>query len=90
MSKASIPTLVVLGDSLSDNGNLYKLIGIPPAPYWQGRSSNGPTYAEQLASMLGMQLVDYAYSTPRPATLPRPFSLIPSRARPILSICQTR
>jgi phospholipase/lecithinase/hemolysin len=62
MSKASIPTLIVLGDSLSDNGNLYKLIGIPPAPYWQGRSSNGPTYAEQLASMLGMQLVDYAYS----------------------------
>jgi len=59
---AEQPTLVVLGDSLSDNGNLFKLIGEPAPPYWEGRSSNGPTYVEQLAQMLGMQLADYAYA----------------------------
>jgi phospholipase/lecithinase/hemolysin len=62
---AEQPTLVVLGDSLSDNGNLFKLIGLPTPPYWEGRSSNGPTYAEQLAQMLGMQLADYAYAGAR-------------------------
>ena len=43
--------LVVFGDSLSDNGNLYLASGgTTPAspPYWQGRFSNGPVFTEML------------------------------------------
>ncbi len=36
------------GDSLSDNGNLFALTGQPPAPYFNGRFSNGLTFAEIL------------------------------------------
>ncbi len=54
-------TLVVFGDSLSDNGNLLALIGLPQPPYWQGHFSNGPTYAEQLAQSLHMRLDDRAF-----------------------------
>jgi hypothetical protein len=55
------PTLVVFGDSLSDNGNLFDLIGLPQPPDWEGRFSNGPNYAEQLASLLHMRLDDRAF-----------------------------
>ncbi|HTE92235.1 MAG TPA: SGNH/GDSL hydrolase family protein, partial [Bradyrhizobium sp.] len=55
-------TLVVFGDSLSDNGNLFALIGQPAPPAWEGRASNGPTYAEQLAKMLHMRLDDRAFA----------------------------
>jgi phospholipase/lecithinase/hemolysin len=58
---ASISSLVVFGDSLSDNGNLYALSGNPPNPYWQGRFSNGPVAAEYLAAGLGVPLLDFAY-----------------------------
>ena len=54
-------TLVVYGDSLSDNGNLYSAIGYPPSPYFQGRFSNGPVAAEQLAAALGVPLLDFAF-----------------------------
>lgn len=43
--------LVVFGDSLSDNGNLYLGSGgTQPAspPYWQGRFSNGRVFTEML------------------------------------------
>lgn len=41
--------LVVFGDSLSDNGNLYLLAGTPTSPpYWQGRFSDGPVFTEML------------------------------------------
>lgn len=56
--------LYVFGDSLSDNGNLYKLIGSPPAPYYDGRFSNGPVWAEYLPSLTGLAFTpgqDYAY-----------------------------
>jgi len=48
--------LVVFGDSLSDNGNLFALTGgaVPPAPHYQGRFSNGPVAVEYLASGLGL------------------------------------
>ena len=63
MSQGSfdISRLVVFGDSLSDNGNLFRLTGEPPPPYWEGRFSNGPTYAEQLAQQLGARLDDLAF-----------------------------
>ena len=46
--------LYVFGDSLSDNGNLFKLIGQPGFPYFEGRFSNGPVAAEYLATGLGL------------------------------------
>ncbi len=61
MSQIDISRLVVFGDSLSDNGNLFKLTGSPQPPYWNGHFSNGPTYAEQLAQWLGVPLDDRAF-----------------------------
>lgn len=55
--------VVVFGDSLSDNGNLYALTGgaYPPSPaYYAGRFSNGPVAVEHLAAGLGAPLVDLA------------------------------
>ena len=46
-----IKEFVVIGDSLSDNGNLYaKFLKIVPKspPYFQGRFTNGPTWAEDV------------------------------------------
>lgn len=45
--------LVVFGDSLSDNGNLFAAVGQPPAPYFQGRFSNGPVFVELLGFNVG-------------------------------------
>ena len=59
--------LFVLGDSLSDDGNLYKSVGgaYPPSPpYYKGRFSNGPVWVELLAPKLGFAFngaTDYAY-----------------------------
>lgn len=43
----------VFGDSLSDNGNLFAATGNPPAPYFEGRFSNGLLYSELLSASLG-------------------------------------
>ena len=45
--------VVAFGDSLSDNGNFYKNLGIgypPSPPYYNGRFSNGPTWIELLSN----------------------------------------
>jgi len=50
-SAQSYGRLVVFGDSLSDNGNLYLASGRtqpPSPPYFQGRFSNGPVFTELL------------------------------------------
>ena len=53
--------LVVFGDSLSDNGNLYATIGQPTSPpYFQGRFSNGPVFTE----LLGFNAGRYAAGAP--------------------------
>ncbi|MGA2263901.1 MAG: SGNH/GDSL hydrolase family protein [Acidobacteriota bacterium] len=57
----SISQIVVLGDSLSDNGNFYAATGSPAPPYWQGRASNGPVAVEYLAQSLGVPLRDFAW-----------------------------
>jgi phospholipase/lecithinase/hemolysin len=58
---ASFSSVIVYGDSLSDNGNLYSYIAYPPSPpYYNGRFSNGPVAVEQLATMLGVPLHDFA------------------------------
>ena len=63
---SSFSSVIVYGDSLSDNGNLYAATipidgGYPPAPYYNGRFSNGPVAVEQLAAQLGVPLIDYAF-----------------------------
>jgi len=52
-----ITSLVVFGDSLSDQGNAFIVTGgtFPPAPYAQ-RASNGPVAVEYLAARLGVPL----------------------------------
>jgi phospholipase/lecithinase/hemolysin len=59
----SFSSLVVYGDSLSDNGNLFAASGFtfPPPPYYQGRRSDGPVAVEQLATALGVPLFDFAW-----------------------------
>jgi cholinesterase len=58
---SSYASLIVYGDSLSDNGNLYHATGSPPSPpYYMGRFSNGPVAAEQLSTDLGVPLYDFA------------------------------
>lgn len=56
-----ISSLVVFGDSLSDQGNAFILTGgtFPPAPYAQ-RASNGPVAVEYLAARLGVPLAPLA------------------------------
>ncbi len=54
-------SVVVYGDSLSDNGNLYAAAALPGPPYYNGRRSDGPVAVEQLASLLGAPLVDFAW-----------------------------
>jgi len=60
-SADSLSSLVVYGDSLSDNGNLFAVTGQPGAPYADGRRSDGPVAVEQLGAKLGVPLVDYAW-----------------------------
>jgi phospholipase/lecithinase/hemolysin len=60
-SRGDRSQVIVYSDSLADNGNIYKLLGFPGPPYWQGRASNGPMAIEDMAAILGMPLLDYAY-----------------------------
>jgi phospholipase/lecithinase/hemolysin len=48
--------LLVFGDSLSDVGNAWLLLGdgaVPSPPHWLGRRCNGPIWVEILAARLG-------------------------------------
>jgi outer membrane lipase/esterase len=47
------------GDSLSDSGNIFALTSAlgtpnPPAPYFQGRFSNGPVFTERLGNAMAL------------------------------------
>lgn len=61
--------IVVFGDSLSDNGNLYEIMKhqLPPSPpYYEGRFSNGPVWIEHLIASYFPEsptthLLNYAY-----------------------------
>jgi outer membrane lipase/esterase len=46
----------VFGDSLVDNGNIPKLIGVnyPPPPYYMNHFSNGPVWAEYFPELTGL------------------------------------
>lgn len=57
-----IKQIIFLGDSLSDNGNLYQKIKIIPKspPYFNGRFTNGPTWAENVGKFFyNKSYVDY-------------------------------
>ncbi len=55
VSAGCFSDLIVFGDSLSDNGNLHEIFGVPPGPpYFEGRFSNGPTWVEILATRLDL------------------------------------
>jgi phospholipase/lecithinase/hemolysin len=68
-----IDKIIVFGDSLSDNGNIFSLtskahkifssVPITPKnpPYFDGRFSNGPVWIDVLAAAMNVPLVDYAY-----------------------------
>lgn|SRR5215469_1925225 len=60
-SASSFPAIIVYGDSLSDNGNLYALAAYPPSPPYDQRFSNGPVAVEQMAAAFGAPLFDFAY-----------------------------
>jgi outer membrane lipase/esterase len=49
-------SITVFGDSLSDSGNIPKLIGFdyPPPPYFEYEFSNGPVYTRYLNSLFGI------------------------------------
>lgn len=46
----SLKEIVFIGDSLSDNGNLYAVLKVVPKspPYFKGRFTNGATWAENV------------------------------------------
>jgi len=68
-SAAPLKNIVVFGDSLSDNGNLYEYMQhkLPLSPpYYKGRFSNGPVWIEHLANLCfpgqgEQRLLDYAF-----------------------------
>ncbi len=55
--------IIVFGDSLSDNGNLFDFTDgqLLPYPYSQGRASNGDVWVEYLADDLDAPLHDVAF-----------------------------
>jgi len=68
LAVASVPAqaapysgLYVFGDSLSDTGRVFALTGTPPAPYYQGRYSNGMVGVEYLAQAHGLSMTNYAW-----------------------------
>ncbi|KAJ2372325.1 hypothetical protein IW150_004172 [Coemansia sp. RSA 2607] len=57
--------LIFLGDSNSDNGNVFRLTEnthpIPPEIYWNGRYSDGKTWTDHLSHFSGGQSLNLAY-----------------------------
>jgi phospholipase/lecithinase/hemolysin len=90
-AQASTPTydaLYVFGDSYCDVGNLFAATGdtYPPAPYYNGRFSDGPIWLDHVAGFLHVPLTpallggtDYAFGGAW-ATAPQPLGsgVIPS------------
>ena len=54
---SAFSALYAFGDSLTDTGNVYLAApGVPLAPYYNGRFSNGPLWVEGLANNLGLSI----------------------------------
>lgn len=57
-----VEQIIVFGDSLSDNGNLFNFTNgaFPVEPFYsQGRLSNGPLWVEYLAEDFGLDLIPF-------------------------------
>ncbi|HRD70829.1 MAG TPA: SGNH/GDSL hydrolase family protein [Legionella sp.] len=69
VAASPLHNIVVFGDSLSDNGNLYEFMKhqLPQSPpYFEGRFSNGPVWVEHLAETYfptssSIHLLNYAF-----------------------------
>lgn len=69
ISATPLHNIVIFGDSLSDNGNLYEFMKkqIPQSPpYYEGRFSNGPVWIEHVIASYfpenpSAHLFDYAF-----------------------------
>lgn len=53
MANDGFSDLIIFSGSLSDTGNIATLIGDAPPPFWNNRSTNGPSAADVLAERLG-------------------------------------
>ena len=58
-------SLYVFGDSLSDDGNLFARTGNPPPPYFEGRFSNGPVWADIAAGAVAGPTGNFAFGGAR-------------------------
>lgn len=57
---AASPSHIIFGDSLSDEGRIYQATNqqFPPSPFYEGRFSNGPVWAEHLEG----ERMNYAFA----------------------------
>ncbi|HEY0028641.1 MAG TPA: autotransporter domain-containing protein [Allosphingosinicella sp.] len=60
-SAQRIDRIVAFGDSYADDGNLFELLGIPrPAPYPNGRFSNGTNFVDTMSQILQVPVDNFA------------------------------
>jgi len=60
-SAQRVNRIVAFGDSYADDGNLFELLGIPrPAPYPNGRFSNGTNFVDTMAQILQVPVDNFA------------------------------
>jgi uncharacterized protein YhjY with autotransporter beta-barrel domain/phospholipase/lecithinase/hemolysin len=60
-SAQRVERIVAFGDSYADDGNLFELLGIPrPAPYPNGRFSNGTNFVDTMSQILGVPVDNFA------------------------------
>jgi phospholipase/lecithinase/hemolysin len=62
--QTGIHTLIVLGDSYSDTGNLFQRTQTlaPPQVYWRSRFSNGPIWVDYVQGATGWTIRNYAFT----------------------------
>ncbi|KAJ9075883.1 hypothetical protein DSO57_1031478 [Entomophthora muscae] len=64
--KKKYKAIYAFGDSISDNGNLYELMGHKTPNdkmYYKGRFSNGPVWIEYVAEAMNATLQNMAYAS---------------------------
>jgi phospholipase/lecithinase/hemolysin len=61
-------SLFVFGDSVSDTGNTFNLVGFPPAPFYaNSRYTNGSIWIDYLGDSLGVNPTNYTSLPPNSA-----------------------